>query len=70
MKRLIVTFYHQQCIYYIVVEVQRLWRLLRDRFSRERRRITIANNSGVPLSPQWPLLQTLQFLDKHVKFRR
>jgi hypothetical protein len=53
---------------YVVDECQRLWRNLRDRYSREKRRKP--SGSQAADEPQWVYFDNLHFLDKVIRPRK
>lgn len=58
-------------ILFLVEEVQRMWRLLRDRFTKERRALkNIPSGSQAPEETIWPLYSHMKFLEKHIQTRK
>lgn len=53
-------------------ECQRRWRLLRDRYVRELRKVKArkSGDEGPPYQPSWPLYKQLGFLESTVQHRR
>lgn len=53
-----------------VEEVQRLWRLLRDRYSKERRITKTTPSGSAAKESQWQFYKAMGFMEKHVTTRK
>lgn len=57
-----------QFVYFTATDCQRIWKNLRDKYTREKR--AIPSGAEAPSEPQWEYFHALRFLDEHIRRRK
>lgn len=63
----ILSFYNTVTLIYVVDDAKRLWKNLRERYSKERKQVA---KLPVGAKPLWPYFEPMKFMQKHIVTRK